>query len=57
MKKNTATHVDTHCSVLRQRDLVSKMTQCDQRSSSGDTYKCYLNATKESRENNACMFS
>lgn len=58
MKKTTDDLSNHHCTVLEQKRLVSKMTQCD---TSHNHYKiqyeCYLKATKENRENNACMFS
>ena len=54
LNKNKAS--DHHCSVLEQRHLVSEMTLCDS-SDHKNTYECYLKATKESRENKACMFS
>lgn len=57
MEKNTATYHDTHCTVLEQRHLVSKMTQCDKNKDSRETYDCYLAVTKESRENKACMYA
>ena len=57
MKKNTAKYHDTHCTVLEQRRLVKKMTQCDNPANNEDTYKCYLKVTKESRKNKACMYS
>lgn len=56
--KNTANASDNHCNVREQRHLVSEMTKCDH---SGNNHQekleCYLKATKESRESNACMFA
>ena len=57
MKKNTAKYHDTHCTVLEQRRLVKKMTECDHTNNTEDTYNCYLKATEESRTNKACMYS
>lgn len=58
MKKHTANNSGHHCSVLEQRHLVSQMTHCDSRAHNAkDTYECYLKATKESRENQACMYA
>jgi hypothetical protein len=56
MKKHT--EIDHHCTVLEQKHLVSEMTACDKKPNSYDKkYECYLEATRESRENKACMFS
>ncbi len=58
MKKTTAAPKGNHCTVLEQKHLVSEMTSCDATLNSYDKkYECYLEATKESRENKACMFS
>ena len=59
MKNNqTSQYMDHHCSVREQKHLVSEMSRCDQTSPDHDTrYECYLNATRESRESNACMYS
>lgn len=57
MKKDTATNGSNYCTVLEQRHLVKEMTACDKLSDSGETYECYLKATQESRENNACMYA
>lgn len=49
---------DHYCSIQEQKQLISKMTYCDQAiRNSEDKYECYMNVVKESRENNACMFS
>lgn len=56
--KTSENFSDHHCTVLEQKHLVSEMTQCDKVSSSHeDQYECYLDATRESRENKACMYS
>jgi hypothetical protein len=56
MKKHT--EIDHHCTVLEQKQLVSEMTACDKEPNTYDQkYECYLEATRESRENKACMFS
>jgi len=58
MKKDTDVRSDYHCTILEQKHLVSEMTKCDNSIISHDQkYECYLEATKESRENKACMFS
>ena len=58
MKNNTVVRSDYHCTVMEQKHLVSEMTKCDNTLKSYDKkYECYLEATKESRENKACMFS
>lgn len=57
MRKKTAKYHDTHCTVLEQRHLVKKMTECDHTANSENAYKCYLKATEESRNNKACMYS
>lgn len=58
MKKITATLIDNHCTVLEQRHLVSEMTACDiALNNYNEKYECYLEATRESRENKACMYS
>ncbi|MFA5903434.1 MAG: hypothetical protein WC836_05825 [Desulfobacula sp.] len=58
MKKNTTTPAEHHCTVLEQKHLVSEMTACDRIFNSYDKkYECYLDATRESRENKACMYS
>lgn len=55
---NTANASDTYCNVKEQKNLVSKMTECDSKENSHDKkVKCYIKATKESRENKACMYS
>jgi hypothetical protein len=58
MKSNKNYHSNYHCTVLEQKHLVAEMTQCDKDSKNhGSQYACYLKATKESRNNKACMFS
>ncbi len=53
MKKHT--EIDHHCTVLEQKHLVSEMTDCDKKLNGYDKkYKCYLEATRESRENQTC---
>lgn len=47
-----------HCNVLEQKELISRMTRCDNTTTDGqERYECYLKETTESRESNACMFS
>jgi hypothetical protein len=56
MEKHTEIH--HHCTVLEQKHLVSEMTACDKKLNNYDKkYECYLEATRESRENKACMYS
>ncbi len=58
MKNNNSQSSDYHCTVLEQKHLVSEMTECDNSLKTYDKkYECYLEATKESRENKACMYS
>lgn len=58
MKKKIARLSEHHCTILEQRHLVSEMTQCDTLGKSHENrYKCYLKATKKSRNNKACMYS
>lgn len=58
MKKNTKNSTDPHCTVLEQRHLVSKMTQCDDPLESyNNRYKCYLKATQKSRKSRTCLRS
>lgn len=58
MKKDTNNGSNHHCTVLEQKHLVSEMTDCDSAHENHESqYKCYLKATKESRENNSCMYS
>ncbi len=56
--KKTANASDTYCNVKEQKNLVSKMTDCDStKNSHSDKVECYVKVTKESRENKACMYS
>ncbi len=58
MTENKNASVDHHCNVHAQKELVSKMTRCDESHTRYDKkVECYLKATKESRENKACMYS
>ncbi len=59
MNKTQSTQFsDHHCTVSEQKRLVSELTRCDRLSYSyKEQYQCYLDATKESRKNKACMFS
>jgi len=56
--KNTAIASDTYCNIVEQINLVSKMTECDEsRENYEEKIECYLETTRESRENKACMYS
>lgn len=49
---------ENYCNVKEQKHLVSRMTECDHYNTDHKkTVECYIKATKESRENNACMYS
>lgn len=54
----TTNHSNNFCNVREQKDLVSKMTECDHsQDSHSKKVECYIKATKESRENKACMYA
>ncbi len=58
MSKNTSHLLNHHCTVKEQIQLVSKMTDCDQSLSDHNSrYECYVQVSKESRENKACLYS
>ncbi len=58
MSKNRRQTLNHQCTVKEQRELVSKMTDCDQSLSDHNSrYECYVEVSKESRENKACLFS
>lgn len=53
---NTAKRIDHHCKVRQERNLVSKMTECDfSQKNHKNRLDCYERATRESRENDACI--
>ncbi len=48
----------TYCNVKEQKDLVSKMTECDRtQKNHDDTVKCYTQVSEQSRERKGCMYS
>ncbi len=49
---------DNYCDAIKQKELVSKMTECDNKSDGhAETVECYQKETKKSREDKACMYS
>ena len=53
--KHTANKSDRHCEVAEHRNLVSRMTECDRSEKTHDAkVKCYLKASKDSRESKDC---
>ncbi len=58
MSKDTNHLLNHHCTVKEQAQLVSKMTDCDHSQKDHESnYECYVEVSKESRENKACLFS
>ncbi len=56
--KNSATTSYNYCDAIKQKELVSRMTECDNKSNGHkETVECYQKETQKNREDKACMYS